>query len=85
MVSPMVLNLNQMQNHIMEDLLLFHACMSYDSTYLDPQEIIKIYTLLKKYECLFEGNLGTWHGNPYDGTDRTRCRSEERRGTRNVG
>ena len=37
-----------------------------NSTYLDPQEIIKIYKLLKKYECLFEVNLGTWHGNPYD-------------------
>ena len=22
--------------------------------------------MLKKYESLFDGNLGTWHGNPYD-------------------
>ena len=21
---------------------------------------------MKNYECLFGGNLGTWHGNPYD-------------------
>ena len=36
------------------------------STHLDPQEINELYTLLNKYECLFDGNLGTWHGNPYD-------------------
>ena len=28
MVSPMILNLNQMQNHIMEKLFLFHAYMN---------------------------------------------------------
>ena len=31
------------------------------STNLDFQEINDLYTLLKKYECLFDGNLGTWH------------------------
>ena len=36
------------------------------STNLDPQEINELYTLLKKYESLFDGNLGTGHGNPYD-------------------
>ena len=36
------------------------------STNLDPQEINDLYTLLNKYECLFEGNIGTWHGKPYD-------------------
>ena len=36
------------------------------STHLDPQEINELYTLLKKYECLFDGNLGTCHGKPYD-------------------
>ena len=36
------------------------------STHLDPQEINELYTLLKKYECLFDGHLGTWHGKPYD-------------------
>ena len=36
------------------------------STHLDTQEINELYTLLKKYECLFDGNLGTWHGKPYD-------------------
>ena len=35
-------------------------------THLDPQEINELYRLLKKYESLFDGNLGTWHGNPYD-------------------
>ena len=24
------------------------------------------YTLLNKYECLFDNNLGTWHVKPYD-------------------
>ena len=36
------------------------------STHLDPQERNELYTLLKKYENLFDGNLGTWHGKPYD-------------------
>ena len=36
------------------------------STHPDPQERNELYTLLKKYECLFDGNLGTWHGKPYD-------------------
>ena len=36
------------------------------STHLDPQERNELYTLLKKYECLFGGNIGTWHGKPYD-------------------
>ena len=36
------------------------------STHLDPQERNELYTLLKKYESLFDGNLGTWHGKPYD-------------------
>ena len=36
------------------------------STHLDPQEINQLYTLLKKYECSFDGNLGTCHGKPYD-------------------
>ena len=36
------------------------------STHLEPQEINELYTLFKKYECLFDGNLRTWHGKPYD-------------------
>ena len=36
------------------------------STHLDPLERNELYTLLKKYACLFDGNLGTWHGKPYD-------------------
>ena len=28
--------------------------------------INELYTLLKKYECLFDGNIGIWHGKPYD-------------------
>ena len=36
------------------------------STHLDPQERNELYTILKKYESLFDGNLGTWHGIPYD-------------------
>ena len=35
------------------------------STHLDPQKRNELYTLLKKYECMFDGNLGTWHGKPY--------------------
>ena len=36
------------------------------STRLDPKERNELYTLLKKYESLFDGNLGTWHGKTYD-------------------
>ena len=36
------------------------------STHLDLQEINELYTLLKMYEFLFDGNIGTWHGKPYD-------------------
>ena len=36
------------------------------STYLEPQERNDLYALLNKYESLFDGNLGTWHGMPYD-------------------
>ena len=36
------------------------------STHLEPQERNELYTLLKKYESLFDGNIGTWHGKPYD-------------------
>ena len=36
------------------------------STHLNPPKIHELYTLLKKYECLFDGNLGTWHGKSYD-------------------
>ena len=32
------------------------------STHLDPQERNELYTLSKKYECLSDGNLGTWQG-----------------------
>ena len=35
-------------------------------THLDLQERNELYTLLKKYECLCDGNLGTCNGNPYD-------------------
>ena len=40
--------------------------ISESSTHLDPQEINELYTLLNKYESLFDGNLVTWYGNPYD-------------------
>ena len=33
------------------------------STHLDIQERNKLYTLLNKYEYLFDGNLGTWQTN----------------------
>ena len=36
------------------------------STHLDTQERNELHTLLKKYEFLFDCNLGTWHGKPYD-------------------
>ena len=36
------------------------------STSLDTQERNELYTILKKYESLFDGNLITWHGKPYD-------------------
>ena len=36
------------------------------STHLDTQERNDLYTLLKKYESLFDGNLSTRHDNTYD-------------------
>ena len=36
------------------------------STHLDLQEINELYTLLNKYESLFDDILVTWHGKPYD-------------------
>ena len=36
------------------------------STHLDPQERNELYTILKKYEWLFDGNIGTSHGKTYD-------------------
>ena len=36
------------------------------STHLDPQERNELYTLLKKYEFLFDGHKVAWHGKPYD-------------------
>ena len=36
------------------------------STDLDLQEINELYTLLNKYEWLFNVNLGTWYVKPYD-------------------
>ena len=35
------------------------------STHLDIQGRNALYTLLNKYECLFDNNLGTWHVKPY--------------------
>ena len=35
------------------------------STHLDPQERNELYTLLEKYESLFDGNIGTCHGKNY--------------------
>ena len=34
------------------------------STHLDIQDRNELYTLLNKYECWFDNNLGTWHVNP---------------------
>ena len=36
------------------------------STYVYLQERNKLYTLLKNCEFLFDGDLGTWHGKPYN-------------------
>ena len=36
------------------------------SNNFDPQERNDLYILLKKYECLFDVNIGTWHRKPYD-------------------
>ena len=40
--------------------------ISESSTHLYIQERNDIHTLLKKYESLFDGNLGTCHGKSYD-------------------
>ena len=36
------------------------------SAHLDHQERNELYTPFQKYECLFDGNLGTWNGRHYD-------------------
>ena len=36
------------------------------STRLDLQERNELYKILNKYECLFDGNLGTLYVKPYD-------------------
>ena len=36
------------------------------STCIDPLERNELHTLLKKYEYLFGGNIGTWYVKPYD-------------------
>ena len=36
------------------------------STHLDLQERNELHKLLNKYESLFDGNLGTCNGKPYD-------------------
>ena len=36
------------------------------STHLHIQERNNLYTLLKKYGSLFDGNIETWHGKLYD-------------------
>ena len=33
---------------------------------IDHKERNDLKKLMKNCECLFDGNLGTWHGNPYD-------------------
>ena len=54
--------------HILDDKYskAYLKTISESSTHLNPQEINELCTLLKKYECLFDGNLGTWHVKPYD-------------------
>ena len=36
------------------------------STHIDLQERNELYTLLKRYECLFRGNIRTWYVETYD-------------------
>ena len=36
------------------------------STHIDPQKRNELYTLLEKYKYLFDGNIGTWRGKPYN-------------------
>ena len=47
-------------------MLRYEKTIAESSTHIDPQERNELYTILKKYECLFDVNLGTWHGEPYD-------------------
>ena len=56
------MNASSMLNNSKADI----KTITESSTHLDIQERNELYTLLKKYECLFDGNLGTWHGKPYD-------------------
>ena len=56
------MNTFSMLNHFKADI----KTIAESSTNLDIQERNELYTLLNKYECLFDNNLGTWHDKPYD-------------------
>ena len=43
-----------------------HKTIAESSTHIDLQERNELCTLLNMYESLFDGNLGTWYGKPYD-------------------
>ena len=55
------MNASSMLNNSKADI----KTIAESSTHLDIQERNELYTLLNKYECLFNNNLGKWHANPY--------------------
>ena len=57
-----IMNASLMLNNSKADI----KSVAESSTHLDIQERSELYTLLNKYECLFDINLGTWHVKPYD-------------------
>ena len=56
------INASSMLNNSKADI----KTIAESSTPIDIQERNDLYTLLNKYECLFDGNLGTWHVKPKD-------------------
>ena len=55
------MNASLMLNNSKADIII----ITESSTHLDIQVRNELYTLLNKYECLFDSNLGTWHVKPY--------------------
>ena len=57
-----IMNASSMLNNSKADI----KTIAETSTQFYHQERNELYTLLNKYECLFDNNLGTWHVKPYD-------------------
>ena len=57
-----IMNASSMLNNSRADI----KTIAKSSTHLDIQERNELYTLLNKFECLFDNNIGTWYVKTYD-------------------